>query len=74
MKLNLNVPTFIEVGDYHELPFVQDHLKKLNPSLRVKEVGFNGEYVGLIYLGRAPSKDKIKELAKKKRIVLSLDW
>jgi len=55
------LPVHIEVQDYHEFPEVQDHLRKLVPDIKVKEIGcgcpidrqdLSGAYHGVAYVGR----------------------
>jgi len=58
---NLNLPTLIEVDDYHEFDYLEQYFKKINPKIRVKEVGTNYSiYVGLVYLqGKLPKRPVI---------------
>lgn len=54
MKLNVNLPTTIEVRDYHAFSFLQCDMRNVIPGIKIIEVGFNnetGKYVGFIYVG-----------------------
>lgn len=67
----LNLPQLIKVNDYQEFGDLEDKLKQLNRRLRCTEVGFSGsKYVGVVYVGRKPSKAAIETLAQAQKIVL----
>jgi hypothetical protein len=64
--MDIKLPQIVIVDDYHEfssqgtLAFV---LKDLNPRLRVTEAGvIESKYLGVVYEGRKPSRDKVLEL------------
>ena len=43
----------VEVEDYHEFGAIQDTLRAIIPSKKVKEIGFIApNYVGVIYIGK----------------------
>ena len=55
MKIEVNLPVEIVADDYHEFAYVQDHMRKMNRRITVKEVAFNwegGNYIGVAYCGR----------------------
>lgn len=52
MKLEINVPVQVEVRDYHQFDDIKDNIKLLSKQLKVKELGCNGNYIGIIYVGR----------------------
>jgi hypothetical protein len=56
-KMMVNIPARIGVADYHEFDTYQAVLRQLIPSVKVKEIGFAGEYVGMVYEGNI--KDKL---------------
>lgn len=58
----LNVPCIISADDYHEFGFINSVVKSLNPKLKCSEVGFYGEYLGVIYYGKKPTKAQLREL------------
>ena len=68
MLLNVSLPTLVEVRDYHELQEMELHFKELNGSIKVAELSFNGTYIGVVYVGKKPSKEEISKLAKKMKI------
>lgn len=74
-KLTLKLPRLIQCGDYHEFDEVQSTLRNLvgNNLVKVKEIGMTDSYVGVVYIGKKPSKDQLKELAAKQGISLTDD-
>ena len=54
-KLNFELPTHVEVGDYHDFYQIQDvlrHVTKL--PIKVEEMGFDNNsrsYIELVYVG-----------------------
>lgn len=71
--VELNLPKMIAVRDYHELKNIDYLLRKLNPGLRCREVGFDGvEYVGVIYFGAQLTKAELQVLANKEEISLEV--
>jgi len=57
MQIKITLPQRIEVDDYHEFTDVQTYLKLLSKDLKVKELGCNGRYVGIIYSGKLTDKE-----------------
>lgn len=72
MKSALKLPNLITCDDYHEFPDVQDMLRHLTGSnaIKVKEVCFNGNYVGVVYIGAKPDRAVIARLAKAQSVEL----
>lgn len=63
------LPRLVRVIDYHEFDCVQDNMRLLLPTIKVKEIGFDGfEYIGIAYTGNLKDKAnrhmiyKIKQL------------
>ena len=54
------LPKVIEVNDYHEFKMAQYHINLVDPTVKVKEVGFAGEYMGIIYRGRLTDPENAK--------------
>jgi hypothetical protein len=46
------LPIRIEAYDYHEFTDIQKHINLVDPTVKVREAGFNGKYVGIIYRGK----------------------
>jgi hypothetical protein len=68
MRLELQLPKRIDVGDYHDISDLQGALKELHPRLRVKEVGFlEGTYVGVVYEQGFFGSPEVKNLINKIR-------
>lgn len=71
MKIQINLPAKVEVEDYHRFSSLQDNLRKLNSKIKVREVGFNGSYMGIVYVGNLEDSEnklmfaEIKEESKK---------
>lgn len=69
----VRVPVLVEADDYHEFGEWQDVFKKLDAKLRCIEVGFIeratglSTYLGVIYLGRKPSKETLQALVDAKK-------
>ena len=75
MKKAPALPFLIRVEDYHEFPSVENAMKLVDPSIKVRELGekkLSGElksklfrlnsYIGIVYNGRMPSGAVIDEL------------
>jgi branched-subunit amino acid permease len=60
MKLEINLPVVLNASDYHEFNNMQDYFKKLNKSIKVKEVGCAGWYYGMAYIGNLSDKVNMK--------------
>jgi len=48
MKVMVELPIRLDVTDYHEFNDLRDHFRKLNPIIKVKEIG--GHYSGIAYI------------------------
>lgn len=73
MFLSIQLPRLVTVDDYHEFPELSRHMIKMSNhrGVKVSEVGFDedsGLYVGVVYVGRKPSKRVIDQLAHIQRI------
>lgn len=68
----LQLPKLVECTDYHEFSNIQDILRLLigHGSIKVKEIGFNGRYVGVVYLNTKPTQAEIEALAVSQNIVI----
>ena len=51
MRLEINMPRRIMVSDYHELQQSERNYKILSNNIKVKEIGFDGQYLGIVYIG-----------------------
>lgn len=59
--VKVNLPTSIQVDDYHEFAGIGDNLEQIIPGVKVKEVGFvDGQYVGVVYKGKLTDPDVAK--------------
>lgn len=70
----LKLPKLVECADYHEFSYLQNTLRQFvepKKSVKVKELGFNGMYVGIVYLDKLPTKDEIEQLSKDQKISLN---
>ena len=70
MKIEATLPVLVLAHDYHEFGVIQDHMQLLNRKLKVKELGCNGNYVGIVYMGRQPNKATIRKMLEAKDIDL----
>jgi hypothetical protein len=64
----ITLPTLVFARDYHEFSFMEDAYKQIGLKVKVEELGLDydrGDYVGLVFKGRAPAKAKIDALVKK---------
>lgn len=63
----LNLPRLVKARDYHDFSYMEDVIRSVSErKVHVKEVGFDydhGDYVGIAYVGRMPSKRVIGQLA-----------
>lgn len=50
-KLQSKLTMIHSVGDNHELHTIHDVLKRIHPSIKMTEVGFNGHYHGISHFG-----------------------
>jgi hypothetical protein len=48
MKVVIDLPIRIDVSDFHEFDEYRNHFRKLNPIIKVKEIG--GHYSGIAYI------------------------
>jgi len=63
MKINLEIelPMYVEVLDYHEFKTIADHFKIITNKISVKEIGFDrGRYVGIIYVNNIDDEENRK--------------
>jgi hypothetical protein len=58
----IKLPFKVEVIDYHDLQYLQTLLRQGNPKVKVREAGFNGRYLGLVYSGRLTDSKNAKIL------------
>lgn len=67
----LTIPIILEFSDYHEIDYIGDYFKQLNPKFKCEEVEFfDGKYHGIFYLSKnAEYKTLIKE-----NKVLAKEW
>jgi len=64
MNINIKLPQEIEVEDYHAFSYLQEYFQSLNPKIKVKEVGTNCCYIGMVYVGNLKDPEN-KELFQK---------
>ena len=62
--MKANLPAMIRVNDYHDFPFILDIIREILPKVKIKEVGFDGSYVGMVYTGSLKDKQNKTFLAK----------
>lgn len=65
------LPTLAFVNDYHDFGHMESDFGLIGLSLKAEEIGFDdnrGQYVGIVYSGRMPSKAKIAALVKKYQV------
>jgi hypothetical protein len=61
--VNVKLPRLVEVRDYHEFRTLQDFLRfDLGLDVFVTEVGFNGDYIGLVHLDTPSHNQLVMEL------------
>lgn len=54
MNMNVKLPVMFELGDYHEVRYLQEMLRKVVKGIKVIETGFkNGKYIAVAYVGSA---------------------
>jgi phage antirepressor YoqD-like protein len=51
MTLSITLPKEIKVDDYHEFYNLEIYFRELNKNIKIKEVAFNGDYIGIVYTG-----------------------
>jgi len=62
MKVKANLPILVYSEDYHKMNYLESTGRRIIPGLKVKELGFCKDYVGLVYVGKYPSTKKIQTL------------
>jgi hypothetical protein len=74
MKKSATLPCIITVDDYHNFYGIQQAMQVINHKIKVDEIdretvcaafdeeGLHGNYYGIVYEGRLPSKTRIVEL------------
>lgn len=70
MDVTVSLPIIIKVDDYHEFYVLESYFKKLNGKIKVMEAGFNGKYLGIVYV----KKDSEYKAIKKKADALSQEF
>lgn len=50
------LPIRLEIDDYHQFDDIRDNFCKLVTGIKVKEIGFNGNYIGIAYSGKLTDK------------------
>lgn len=54
------LPIYYRATDYHEFDDIQNTLQMLVPEIKAKEIGFDGYYLGMIYIGKLTDPDNAK--------------
>lgn len=81
-EVRIEVPFAQEFSDYHEIDHLADDINDVahaQPSLKCTEVAFCGSYyIGVFYVGRLPSRKRLKEIVKKSLEIddkeYEIDW
>lgn len=65
--IQIRTPAIIRVSDYHEFDSIREVINSLKPSdrVKIKEVGFDGQYVGVLYTGNLANHKEFIVSAKK---------
>lgn len=67
-KVEIEVPFAQEFGDYHDIDHLADDINGLAhgcPAIESTEVVHCGNYyIGVFYIGRIPSRKRLKEIVK----------
>jgi len=73
--IQIELPQRIKVSDYHEFNDISDAFNLLGSTnkIRVKEIGFNGAYIGIIYIGSLDDSDNAKMIKAIKRESVAFD-
>ena len=51
MRVKATLPAKISCIDYHQFEDAKHHLSQVIPKIKVKEIGFDGMYLGIAYVG-----------------------
>ena len=63
------LPKLVVVRDYHEFDSVKETLNDiLDVRVKVKEIAFDGDYIGVVYVDKLPTKQEIDKLLKKAKL------
>jgi hypothetical protein len=70
MNIEANLPCLVFAPDYHYFREYDEVVKKINPRLKCKEIGFSigVGYVAVVYFGKMPSKTELKKLLMKVKL------
>lgn len=64
-KLKIKFPFVESFNDYHSITYKMDDLNEvLTPKVKSAEIGFDGNYWGLFYVGKKPSKKVVDSMLK----------
>ena len=75
VTLTATFPIVEDFGDYHDIDVFADTLNRVfDTKIRCDEIGFCGNYWGVFYVGRKPSKAVIQELLDKAGYVPAKSW
>lgn len=67
------LPRLERFYDYHEIEEVEEHIHFVDTSVKVKECGFDGDYIAIIYRGRLTDPKNTKLVAKATEISRKFD-
>jgi hypothetical protein len=63
MKTKIKFPFVDSFADYHDIIYKADELNEIFVTkIKYKEIAFDGDYWGLFYVGKMPSRKTIHKL------------
>ena len=61
-KIEIELPKIVEVMDYHEFDYLKLYLSQIGlKGVKVEEIGFNGNYIGIVYKKKDEDYKKLVE-------------
>jgi len=65
--VEITLPIAIEARDYHAFPALEATMRAIGVKrAKIVEVGCNGDYYGVLYVGRCPSLKEQYDLVRKR--------
>lgn len=65
--VEITLPVAIMASDYHQFPALESTMRAIGiKGAKIVEVGCNGDYYGVLYVGRRPSAKEQFDLVRKR--------
>lgn len=62
MKIKIKLPAKVQVDDYHKFRYLQDSFQIVDKRIKVKEIGTENGYHGIVYVGNLKSEENAETI------------